>query len=148
MTRKSGLCWRQRHLGGTLSDLIQGGDLSQPLVGADLSGPVDGTAVVGGDASDFNDSLITADINAPDGVDGGLLDGSGVGDVLNGAGGDLLNTSDLGDVLGGNTGLLDQPLASVDANGPADGSVVVRRRSGRRFRRADHGRSQRPRGRG
>jgi hypothetical protein len=58
-------------------------------------------------------------------VDSGLLDGAGVGDVLNGAGTDLLNTSDLGNVLSGDTGVLGQPLASVDTNGSADGSFVV-----------------------
>jgi hypothetical protein len=103
-------------VGDTVDGLL--GGVNGNLLNADVSGPVDANANVG---NGTGDPLINADVNAGD---------AGTG-LVTGDLGNLLNTADVGNVLDtGNIGLLqrgalDQPLASVDTNGSADGSLVV-----------------------
>jgi hypothetical protein len=96
--------------GGVLPDTgdLGGGLLDNPLLGADLSGPVDGTAVVGGDISEVDDALITADVDAP---------------PIDAIGTDLLGGTDIGDAIGGD--LLDSPLLGADLSGTVNGTAVV-----------------------
>ena len=131
--------------GGTLpdtGDLLNGVNLDNPLLGADLSGPVDGTAVVGGDTSEVDNALITADADAPpiDSIGTDLLDGTGVGDTVGGLidgvdtgpidgidlGNPLIagNVDDTTLVLPGNESDFDNALITFDADTPADSGVL------------------------
>lgn len=98
------------------SDLINASALDNPLLGADVDGT---TAVVGGDTSQVNDALITANVDTPvdEAVTGNLLDTGNLVDT-----GNLLNTNDIGLLQ---SGALDQPLVGAEASGPVEGTAVV-----------------------